>query len=116
MTQGLAFLCVTSVLCIVKMMRFFERHKTQRNARIGSDSIFASAALHLTNQFSEFYHNATDVKQGLRHIVNQPLHLEYCKYTLVPCNRKVCHHPLDPNVQDILLQDQTLPFLPVERQ
>ena len=41
--------------------------------RIGSDSIFASAVLRLTNQFSEFYHNATDTMQGLRHIVNQPL-------------------------------------------
>ena len=47
--------------------------QTQRNARIGSDSIFASAVLRLTNQFSEFYHNTTDAKQGLRHIVNQTL-------------------------------------------
>ena len=45
----------------------------QHNARIRSDSIFLSAALRLTNQFSEFYHNTTDTKQGLRHYVNQPL-------------------------------------------
>ena len=41
---------------------------------IGSNSSFVCAALRLTNQFSEFYHNATDAKQGLRHIVNQLLY------------------------------------------
>ena len=39
-------------------------HQMQRIMRIGSNSIFASAALHLTNQFSEFYHNTTDTTQG----------------------------------------------------
>ena len=37
---------------------------TQCDAKMGSDSIFASAALRFTNQFSEFYHNATDATQG----------------------------------------------------
>ena len=29
----------------------------------------------MTNQFSEFYHNTTDAKQGLHHFVNQPLEI-----------------------------------------
>ena len=36
----------------------------QRDARIESDSIFASAVLSFTNQFSEFYHNVMDAMQG----------------------------------------------------
>ena len=32
--------------------------------RIGSHSIFASAALSLTNKFSEFFHKAMDARQA----------------------------------------------------
>ena len=40
--------------------------------------------MHLTNQFSEFYHNVTDAKQGLRHYVNQPLHnIHVYVYTII---------------------------------
>ena len=52
----------------------------QRNAthkRIESDSIFGSAGLHFTNQFSEFYHNATNSMQDLHHYVNPALVEEY---------------------------------------
>ena len=56
----------------------------QHNARIGSDSIFASAVLRLTNQFPEFYNNASDAKQGLCHIVNQPLVTKIAK--VITCN------------------------------
>ena len=58
MTQGLALNCENDPLLLM-----------QRNARIGSDSIFALAVLSLTNRFSEF---STDAKQGLRLFVNQP--------------------------------------------
>ena len=54
----------------------------QHNTRIESDSIFASAGLHFTNQFSEFYHKATDSMQDL-HYVNPVLVEGYeTKYSL----------------------------------
>ena len=60
MTQSLALYCKHNMLPLMPQMA----NATQCNTRIGSDSIFASAALRLTNQFSEFYHNATDTTQG----------------------------------------------------
>ena len=44
---------VSCLCCIVNMMRFLQCKR--------ADSIFASATLHLTNLFSEFYHNAMGV-------------------------------------------------------
>ena len=58
---------VASMRCIVNKICFHQRLETQRNARTGSDNsdlIFASAALHFTNRFSEFYHNRTDAMQS----------------------------------------------------
>ena len=56
--------CVASMRCIVNMICFLQCHQMQCNARIGSDSIFASAALCFTNQFSEFYHSTMVGTQG----------------------------------------------------
>ena len=64
MTQSLTFLCATSMYCIVNTIHFLQCCEMQRNTRLGSDSIFASAALHFINQVLEFYHNATDAMQG----------------------------------------------------
>ena len=69
------FLCATSMRCIVNTIRFLQCCETQRNTRIGSDSIFASAALHFTNQVLEFYHNATDAMQGFASLCEPSLML-----------------------------------------
>ena len=55
--------CVASMRCIVNIC-FLQCHQMQCNARIGSDYIFASAALCFTNQFSEFYHSTMVRTQG----------------------------------------------------
>ena len=56
--------CITSMHCIVNKIYFLQCCQMQHNARIGSDSIFESAAVCLTNQFSDFYHSAMDTTQG----------------------------------------------------
>ena len=42
-----------------------------------SDSIFASAVLHLTNQFSEFYHNGMNAMQGFASLCEPSLILKH---------------------------------------
>ena len=46
------------------MLPSMPSNTTQRNAKIGSDSIFASGVLRFINQFSEFYHNTMDTTLG----------------------------------------------------
>ena len=62
--------CITSMRCIVNKIGFLQCLQMQHNARIGSDSIFASAALCFANQFLGFYHNTTDATQDLHPYVN----------------------------------------------
>ena len=65
--------CISALYCKDDMLSFNAVKHNVMQEYIGSDSIIVSATLRLTNQFSEFYHIATEAKQGLHHIVNQPL-------------------------------------------
>ena len=74
--QSLACLCVTSICCIVNMKCY--TNAVRRNARIGSNSFFASAMLQLrlTSQFSEFYHNVMDAVQDFALLYEPSLSLQ----------------------------------------
>ena len=47
-------LSVASICCIVNTICFLQCHQMQHNAMQENRSIFPSAVLHFTNQFSEF--------------------------------------------------------------
>ena len=68
--------CVTLIHCIINMICFLRCCQTQHNImRIGSDSVLTLVALHWTNQFSEFYQNATDTIQGFATLCEPSLSL-----------------------------------------
>ena len=71
MTQSLAIHCFALLCCIVNMKCFVHCCQAQRNMWIGSDSIFASVCLRLTNNFSNFVVTHWMQHKALHHYLNQ---------------------------------------------